>query len=140
MASITIEELSLGQETKFERTITPEMIDAFGAASGDYNPVHFNEEYAKNSMFGQRIAHGMLTGSFFSTILGTLCPGEGTIYLSQELKFLKPVFIGEKITAIATVAEIIVEKNRVVFDTIAVNEKGEKVVAGKAVVLPPKKK
>ena len=71
MASITIEELSIGQETKFERTITPEMIDAFGAASGDYNPVHFNEEYAKNSMFGQRIAHGMLTGSFFSTILGT---------------------------------------------------------------------
>ena len=140
MASFSIEELSLGQETKFERTITADMIDAFGAATGDYNPVHFNEEYAKNSMFGQRIAHGMLTGSFFSSILGTLCPGEGTIYLSQELKFLKPVFIGDKITAIATVAEIIPEKNRVIFDTIAVNEKGDKVVAGKAVVLPPKKK
>lgn len=89
-------------------------------------------------MFKTRIAHGMLGAGFISAVLGMYLPGPGTIYMGQELKFTKPVHIGDTVTATATVEEIILEKNRVILDTTVVNQDGEIVIQGKATVMPPK--
>ena len=89
-------------------------------------------------MFGKRIAHGMLSAGFISAVLGTMLPGPGTIYMGQELRFTKPVAIGDTITATVTVAEMIIEKNRVILDTVCTNQNGEIVIKGKATVMPPK--
>ncbi len=97
----------LGDTASFSKTITEYDVYTFAGVTGDFNPVHINEDAAKKSVFGKRIAHGMFTGSLISTVLGTKLPGEGTIYLEQELKFKKPVFINDTITAKVTVSEII---------------------------------
>ena len=89
-------------------------------------------------MFGKRIAHGMLSAGFISTVLGTQLPGPGTIYMGQELRFTKPVFFGDTITATVTVAELIPEKNRAILDTVCTNQNGDVVIKGKATVMPPK--
>jgi 3-hydroxybutyryl-CoA dehydratase len=102
------------------------------------NPAHINAEAAKEGMFGQRIAHGMLSAGFISAVLGMYLPGPGTIYMGQELKFTKPVFIGDTVTATATVTERIVEKNRLILDTTVTNQNGDVVIKGTATVMPPK--
>jgi 3-hydroxybutyryl-CoA dehydratase len=135
----SMEEMVVGQKESFTKTITETDVVLFGGISGDLNPAHFNEEYAKQSIFKARVAHGCLCSSLFSTVLGMHLPGPGTIYLSQESKFLKPVYIGDTVTAVVEVVEMIHEKNRIVCDTTAYNQKGEKVIVGKAVVMPPKK-
>lgn len=112
-----LEELSVGMSAVFAKTITESDIVLFSGVTGDMNPVHVNEEYAKGTMFKGRIAHGMLTGSLISTVLGMKMPGPGCIYVSQELKFLAPVRIGDTATARATIVEIIPEKKRVVMET-----------------------
>ena len=138
MKGKTIKEIRIGDSEIYERTVTEADVVMFGGVTGDLNPAHFNETYAKGTMFKGRIVHGMLTASYFSTILGTLLPGHGTIYLGQELKFTKPVRVQDTIKAVATVTEIIEEKNIIKLETIAYNEQGDVVVKGFATVMPPK--
>lgn len=134
----TIETIQVGDSASFTKTVTETDIILYAGVSGDFNPAHINAEYANASMFGQRIAHGMLSAGFISNVLGMQLPGPGTIYLGQELKFVKPVFIGDTVTATATVIERIEEKNRLVLETIVTNQNGDAVIKGKATVMPPK--
>lgn len=133
-----IKEINLGDKSSYSRTISEADVVLFGGVSGDLNPAHFNEEYSKDTMFKGRIAHGMLSASYISTVLGMQLPGPGTIYLSQELKFTAPVRFGDTITATVEVIERIEEKNRITLETICTNQIGEIVVKGKAMVMPPK--
>jgi 3-hydroxybutyryl-CoA dehydratase len=134
---LTIGQLEIGQCHESKVTITEEMIERFAEASGDDNPIHLDEEYAKQSIFKARVAHGMLLGGVISGVLGTRFPGVGTIYLSQTLKFLKPAFIGDEIALRVTVMETIPEKNRVRMETVCINQNGDTVLSGEAVIMPP---
>jgi len=138
MKGITIEEMTVGQSASFTKTITETDVVLFGGISGDLNPAHFNEEYAKDTFFKGRIAHGMLCASFISTVLGMHLPGPGTIYMKQDLKFLAPVRFNDTVTATCTVKEMIKEKNRVIFECKVVNQEGVDVISGEAMVMPPK--
>jgi 3-hydroxybutyryl-CoA dehydratase len=131
-----LEDLSIGQSASYSRTITESDIQQFGAVSGDLNPLHFDEEYAKATIFRGRIAHGMLSASFLSTVLGTQLPGAGSIFLSATIRFKAPVRIGDTVEAICTVREIIAQKGRVTFDCLC--KVGDVVVIeGDAVVKVP---
>lgn len=134
----TIETLRVGESASLSKRFMEADVAGFAAVSGDHNPAHMDEAYAKNTAFGARLVHGMLVGSLFSAILGTELPGLGSIYTHQTLKFTKPVYLGDTVTATVTVRELIPEKNRVVLDTVAVNQKGETVIVGEAVIMPPK--
>lgn len=134
----TIEELQLGESAFSRKTITEADVLAFADVSDDHNPVHLDEEFAKTTMFKGRIVHGMLVGSLFSSILGTKLPGNGSIYLAQELKFVKPVRLGDTITATVTIIEIIPERNRIKLETTARNQNDELVITGIATIMPPK--
>lgn len=134
----TIDELEIGQSASFTKTVTEADCYNYAGVSGDFNPAHINEAYAEKTFFKSRIAHGMLSAGFISAVLGTKLPGPGTIYMSQDLKFLKPVYFGDTITAECTVDEIIKKKNRVVLKTVCTNQKGEIVIDGKALVMAPK--
>lgn len=138
--SYTIEQLSIGQSDCFTKTITDSDILAFANASGDMNPVHIDDEAGKASIFKQRVVHGILVGGLISAVLAKKLPGAGTIYLAQTLKFIKPVFIGDTITATVEVINIDINKNRVVLNTVCTNQHGVIVIAGEATVLPPPKK
>ncbi len=135
MNNLEKKEIKIGDAASYAKTVSEHDIYGFAGITGDFNPVHINEEKAKQSIFGHRIAHGMLTGSFISTVLGTQLPGKGTIYLEQNLKFKKPVYIGDTCTAKVQVVEIInAEKGIYRLDTTIVNQKGEVVTDGYAVV------
>ncbi len=134
----TINQIKIGDEAFQEKTITEKDIELFGEVTNDYNPVHFDSDYASKTMFQKRISHGMLVGSLFSRVFGMDLPGEGTIYLSQSLRFRRPVFLNDTIKAVVTVKEMNLEKNRVFFDCVAYNQHGDKVVVGEAEVMPPK--
>ena len=134
----TIDTIQIGDSASFTKTVTETDIILYAGISGDFNPAHINAEQAKDSMFGQRIAHGMLSAGFISCVLGMQLPGPGTIYMGQELKFTKPVLIGDTVTATATVVEMVPEKNRVKLETVCTNQKGEVVITGTATVMPPK--
>ena len=121
-----IEDLQPGMSASFAKTVSEADILLFSAVSGDLNPAHLNEEYAKTTMFGGRIAHGMLTAGFISAVLANKLPGPGTIYLGQTLKFKAPVRAGDTVTATVTVREVFVDKKRVILD--AVCKVGDKVV------------
>ena len=136
--SYSVDQLQAGQTASFSKTITEHDVYTYAGVSGDFNPAHVNEVEAQKGMFGKRIAHGMLSAGFISTVLGTQLPGPGTIYMGQELRFTKPVFFGDTITATVTVAELIPEKNRAILDTVCTNQNGEVVIKGKATVMPPK--
>jgi len=138
MIGKTIGELAVGDSASFAKTISESDIYLFAGISGDVNPAHLNEEYAATTMFKRRIAHGILTAGLISAVLATQLPGAGTIYLSQSLKFLAPVYIGDTITATVEVKEIIREKGRVHLKTICTNQAGKDVLAGEAVVMPPR--
>lgn len=138
MKGITISEMKLGDSASFTKTVSEHDVYNYAGVSGDFNPAHVNEVEAQKGMFGKRIAHGMLSAGFISTVLGTQLPGPGTIYMGQELRFTKPVFFGDTITATVTVAELIPEKNRAILDTVCTNQNGEVVIKGKATVMPPK--
>lgn len=113
------------------------MIDLFAQASGDHNPVHLDDDYASQTQFGKRIAHGMLTVSVISAILGNDLPGQGTIYLGQEVKFKAPVMIGDTITATVELIKYREDKKIATFRTYATNQDGKVVLDGEAVVLAP---
>ena len=138
MKGITINEMKIGDSASFTKTVSETDVYLFAGISGDFNPAHVNQTEAEKGMFGKRIAHGMLSAGFISAVLGTMLPGPGTIYMGQELRFTKPVAIGDTIPATVTVAEMIIEKNRVILDTVCTNQNGEIVIKGKATVMPPK--
>lgn len=128
-------DLKIGQSAEVTHTITAEDIQTFGDLSGDYNPLHFNDEWAKTTMFEGRIAHGLLSASFISTVIGMKLPGPGTIYLSQSMKFMRPVRIGDTITARVEVAALNDEKKRVTMKTVCTNQNQEVVVDGEALIM-----
>ncbi|MFW9833233.1 MAG: MaoC family dehydratase [Candidatus Thorarchaeota archaeon] len=128
-------DLKIGQSAEVTHTITAEDIQTFGDLSGDYNPLHFNDEWAKTTIFGGRIAHGLLSASFISTVIGMKLPGPGTIYLSQSMKFMRPVRIGDTITARVEVAALNDEKKRVTMKTVCTNQDQEVVVDGEALIM-----
>ena len=135
---LTIDQLEVGQKASFTKTVTEADVYNFAGVTGDFNPAHMNEEYAKNTAFKTRIAHGMLSAGFISAVLGTQLPGPGTIYLNQDLRFTKPVHFGDTITATITVDELIKEKNRAILKTVCTNQDGDVVVEGVAKLMPPK--
>ena len=131
-----IEEIKVGMKAEYSQTITDADVKEFSGISGDKNPVHMNEEYAKNSRFKKRIAHGMLSSSFFSGLFGSKLPGEGCVYVSQSLKFLRPVFIGDTVLASIEVTSVNRETRRVFFKTqCTVKEKT--VISGEAEIFIP---
>lgn len=134
----TIQEIKLGDSASFSKTVTETDVILFAGITGDLNPAHTNAEYASKGMFKQRIAHGVLSAGFISNVLAMQLPGPGTIYLGQELKFTKPVFLGDTVTATVTVVERLEEKNRLKLETIVTNQQGEAVITGFATVMPPK--
>ena len=133
----TIENLKAGDNAEFAKTVSETDIYLYAGVSGDFNPAHINEEYAKNTFFKARIAHGMLSAGFISTVIGMKLPGPGTVYLDQSLKFLAPVRIGDTITARAEIVEIMGEKNKVRLKTTCTNQDEIVVLEGEAVVSPP---
>lgn len=131
-----IDDLKPGMSESYTHTITERDIQLFGEVSGDVNPVHFDEAFAATTPFKGRIAHGVLTSSYISTIFGMKMPGPGTIFMSLNTRFKAPVRIGDTVTATCTVREVIPEKRRVIFDCVA--RVGDTVVVeGDAMVMPP---
>ena len=124
-----------GDTAEITKTIEQADVDAFAAVTGDHNPIHVDEAFAKTTRFGRRIAHGMLTASLISSVLANKLPGEGSVYLGQTLKFVAPVFPGDEITARVTVRETREDKPIVKLDTVCLNQRGETVIRGEAIVL-----
>lgn len=128
-------ELKLGDKFSNERLVTDELVRAFAEISGDHNPIHLDEEAAKRTRFGRRIAHGMLSGAFISSVLGYELSERRIVYLSQTLKFTAPVFIGDTVTTTATVSKIRQDKPIITLDTTCTNQKGDVLVTGEAAVM-----
>jgi len=127
--------LKVGDAAEVSKTITDADVRAFAELTGDYNPVHLDEEYAAGTRFGRRIAHGMLGASLVSAVLANELPGHGTVYLSQTLRFTAPVFLGDTVTARVVVTAVREDKPIVTLETVCTNQRGERVVEGEAVVL-----
>jgi len=125
----------VGQSASLTRSVTAEEVETFSRATGDVNPVHLDEAYAAHTRFGRRIAHGMLIASYISALLGTKFPGPGTIYMSQALKFLRPVFLGDEVTVTVTVSAYRADRAILTLDAVVRNQRGEKVLGGEAVCL-----
>jgi len=132
-------ELEIGESASHGKTITETDINLYAGITGDFNPLHVNEEYAKTTRFGTRIAHGGLAEGLIAPVVGMKLPGPGTIALERSVRFKAPVKIGDTITATATVAEKIVEKNIVVLKCEWKNQRGELVMEGTVKCMPPKK-
>jgi 3-hydroxybutyryl-CoA dehydratase len=125
----------LGRWESVTRTVTAKDVERFAEATGDTNPVHLDEGFAATTRFKHRIAHGMLVGSYISSLIGTDFPGPGTIYLSQTMKFTAPVYLGDTVTIRATVAGYRPEKHILTLETVVTNQHGVKVMTGEAVCL-----
>lgn len=128
-------ELKVGDRFSTQRLVTDELIRRFAEVSGDYNPLHLDDEFAATTRFGRRIAHGMLSGAFVSAVLGYELSVRKIVYLSQTLKFVAPVFIGDTVTTTGTVTNIREDKPVVTLETICTNQNGETLVTGDAVVM-----
>ena len=135
---MTIEEMKLGDCASVTKTVTETDVYLFAGITGDLNPAHTDEVSASQTRFGGRIAHGILGAGFISAVLGMKLPGPGTIYLGQELRFTKPVRIGDTITATCTVKEVLPEKNIAKFETVCTNQRGDTVITGMATTMPPR--
>ncbi|HEX8073305.1 MAG TPA: MaoC family dehydratase [Pyrinomonadaceae bacterium] len=127
--------LQVGDTASLSRTITDADIRAFAELTGDHNPVHLDDEYAAGTRFGRRIAHGMLSAGLLSAVLANELPGRGSVYLSQSLRFVAPVYPGDTVTARVTVKEIRADKPIVTLATVCTNQRDEPVIKGEAVVL-----
>lgn len=127
--------LEIGDSFSTTREVTDSLVRAFAELSGDFNPIHLDEEFAKNTRFGRRIAHGMLSGALISSVLGYEFSERKIVYLSQTLKFAAPVFIGDTVTVTATVKSIRMDKPVVTLDTVCTNQDGKQVVIGEAAVM-----
>ena len=135
--SYNIMQLYVGQTAEFTKTISESDVYLFAGISGDHNPMHVNDVYAKQSRFRGRICHGMLSSSLISTVIGTKLPGNGSVYVRQQLLFKAPVLFGDTITAKVEIEEIDMEKNRVQLRTYCLNQDGIMVTDGSAIVIPP---
>ncbi len=129
--------ISIGQKASFSKTISESDVYLFAGITGDLNPLHVNEAAARNMMFGKRIAHGMLTSSFISTVIASSLPGPGTIYMEQNSRFLAPVYLGDTITACVEVEELL-PRGKARLRTQVFNQDGKLVVDGTALVKLPK--
>ena len=127
--------IQIGETFSIERTVTDELVRRFAELSGDYNPIHLDEEFAKNTRFGRRIAHGMLSGAFISAVLGFEFRERKIVYLSQTMKFRAPVFIGDTVTVKATVTKIREDKQIVTLETLCIDQDQEILVEGEAAVM-----
>lgn len=134
----SIQDYSSGETASFAKTIAESDVYGFAGLTGDFNPAHVDEEYARQTPFQGRIAHGLFAAGLISTVLGMRLPGPGTIYLSQELKFLKPVKIGDTVTAHVEIREVIAAKHRLRLRTWCTNQAGDIVLEGEALVMPPR--
>lgn len=132
-----IESLYIGISESYSQTITDADIKNFSGISGDKNPVHMDDEFAAKTQFKNRIAHGFMLAGFFSAIFGTRLPGPGCVYLSQEIKFLKPVYIGDTVTAKVELIKINKRSRRLTFSTIC-TVKNNVVITGEAEIYMPK--
>lgn len=136
---LPIEEIKTGMKASYSQTITDADVKSFSGISGDKNPIHMDENYAEKSHFKKRIAHGLMSASYFSALFGTKIPGEGCVYVSQSLEFKRPVYIGDTVTATVIVEKIDLKKRRVFFRTICeVNNK--LVIDGKAELFVPRER
>ncbi len=138
MNQFTIQQIQVGDQASTKKSFSEKDVLNFAEVSTDFNPAHVDKEYPKNTMFKKQIVHGMLVGSLFSAIFGVKLPGLGSIYTKQSLKFTKPVYFGDEIEAVVTVKEVILERNRVIFDCLAKNQNGDVVIIGEAEIMPPK--
>ncbi len=135
---LTIHDINTGDRAEYSKTISEANVYGFADITGDFNPLHVDEEYAKQTRFGARISHGALLAGLVSTVVGMKLPGPGALYASQSLSFLKPVFIGDTITASAEVIRKIEDRNRIVLKTRCINQNGDAVAEGESVLLPSK--
>lgn len=138
MQGLFFEDLSVGQSAEITRVVTAGDIDAFAGVTGDVNPVHLDDTYARTTPFGGRIAHGMLSAGYISAVLGVKLPGPGAIYLNQSLRFRRPVKIGDAVTARATVAALDQRRGHATFTTVCLVD-GKTVVDGEALVMIPRR-
>lgn len=136
MIGLTIDSIGVGDSAQITRRVTDGDIAEFVDAVGDYNPVHSDPEYAAGTVFKEPIAPGIWTAGLISAVIGTRLPGPGAIYLSQELKFLKPVKFGDSISARVEVVDVNREKNRLRLRTVCTNQRAEDVLTGEALVMP----
>lgn len=137
MTTVYYDDLKVGQSASMSRTVTEQDIQLFGEATGDMNPVHFNEDYARKTVFRGRVAHGVLSIGFMSAVIGMELPGEGTIFISANTEFKAPVRIGD--TVVTTIAVKELRENRRVMLDCRCEVAGKIVVAGEALVMAPKK-
>jgi 3-hydroxybutyryl-CoA dehydratase len=132
------EDLVVGDSAEMSFAVTESVIEKFAEVSGDDNPVHLDEAYAQTTQFGTRIAHGMLSAGFISALVGTKLPGYGSIYLSQTMRFRRPVKIGDEVVVRAVITALDAEKGRATIETTALVG-GKPVVEGEALVMPPRR-
>ncbi len=125
----------IGQQASITHSFSEQDVQDFARLSGDFNPIHIDSDFAKSTVFGQRIVHGMLVSSLFSNLLAEKVPGKGSIYLGQTFKFKKPVFFDQKITAKVEVLNVREDKPIVTMSTICINEQGEELISGEAVLM-----
>ena len=128
-------EINVGDKFEFSKTITEELIEDFAEVSGDHNPIHLDQDFARETRFGKRIGHGMLTASFLSALLGSSLSVTKIVYLGQTLKFRHPTFIGDTVTATGTVKHIREDKPIVTLETICTNDEGTVLIEGEAVLM-----
>jgi 3-hydroxybutyryl-CoA dehydratase len=133
---VPINEIQIGMEVSYTQTITDSNIKEFANVSGDKNPIHLSEEYAQNSRYKKRIAHGLMSASYFSALFGTKIPGEGCVYVSQSLQFKRPVYLGDTVIATVSVKNIDLDKSRVFFRTVC-KVKNKVVIDGEAELYVP---
>lgn len=133
-----ISDMYVGQTAQFTKTISESDVYLFAGITGAQNPMQVNDVYAKQTRYGERIVHGMLSSSLISTVIGTQLPGNGTIYVQQKIEFKAPVFFGDTISAVVEVTDIYLDKNRVKLRTYCKNQHGDIVLDGFASVIPPK--
>ena len=127
--------IKIGDSYTRSRRVTDELVRAFAEVSGDHNPIHLDDDFAANTRFGRRIAHGMLTAAFISGVLGNEMSERKVVYLSQTLKFTAPVYIGDTVTTKSTVQRIREDKNIITLETVCSNQNGETVVSGEGVLM-----
>lgn len=140
MESYTMSELKIGQSASVTKTFTAGDVLVFAGFTGDMNPVHVNEEFAKTTKFGRRIVHGPYVATLIGSVLGQQLPGGGSVYVSQDIHFRAPVFVDDTITCTLTVTAMDVERNRLTLDINLVNQDGKLVMDGTSVTMPALKK
>ncbi len=138
MQGLFFEDLSVGQSAETTKVVTANDVEAFAAVSGDTNPVHLDEAYAKTTTFQTRIAHGMLSGAYISAVIGTKLPGPGAIYLSQSMRFRRPVKLGDPVVTRVTVQALDAQRGHATLTTVCQVD-GKTVVDGEAVIMVPRK-